>query len=171
MWFTLLGVVDCFGLLMSTLPFQSPVEDLSAQGLYRLMTAVKNMAGRPFSGVGVIVTASPDDLPIAPLRDAAPDLAGDAVAILARFSKVGGPYHDGFHVLSPEGRIIRVAQYFSPPILRHDAIDRTRSVGARYVAALYGSALPNVSLTGVASRTRGVSIFVGGVDVTAAVAC
>lgn len=134
--------------------------------LQALLSAIQTSAGNHFSGVGLIVTAHPGELPIVPLRDTEPPTDGDVVSVLAAFSAPESPFHDGFHVLSPEYRIIRVAQYFSPPIIRGARIDRTRLIGGRYVAALFGSALPGVDSTGVASATLGVSIFEHGRDVT-----
>ena len=145
--------------------------DLNVWRLNDLLDVVRNRAGAYFSGIGVIVTEDPDSLPLTPLRDECPELDQDLTMTLARLSSRGSPYHDGFHILSPQGRILRVAQYFSPPILRDAVIDRRRLIGARHVAALYGSALPGVLMTGIVGQAGGVSVFVDGADVTAGAQC
>nr|WP_312295653.1 hypothetical protein [Brevundimonas diminuta] len=142
-----------------------------SRSLRSLLSAVQAKAGECFTGVGVVVTATPDVLPITPLRNFAPDLSGDVVADLAALSVTDSPFHDGFHILSPEFRILRVAQYFSPPIVPWSLIDRSRLVGGRYAAALYGSALAGVRCTGIASGALGVSIFEDGVDVKDGTLC
>jgi hypothetical protein len=153
-----------------TLPTSSP-GDLNVQYLRNLLNIVRDRAAASFSGIGVIVTADPDNLPLTALRDQHPDLDADLATTLIRLASQGSPYHDGFHVLSPQGRILRVAQYFSPPILPDAVIDRRRPIGARYVAALYGSAVPGVLITGIAGQAGGVSIFVDGADVAAVTQC
>jgi hypothetical protein len=54
-----------------------------------------------------------------------------------------------------------VSQYFSPPIVAN-TLDRTKLFGGRYVAALFGSAIQGVELTGIASRGFGIAVFKDG---------
>lgn len=115
-----------------------------------------------FSGVGVIVCNSLKSLPILPLSKSEPrfeecDLVTQLVAIASRSSE----YHDGFHVISDAWRLTRVAQYFSPPIVADAVIDRSKRFGGRYLAALFGSAIPTVRLSGIASEGFGIAIFQG----------
>lgn len=131
--------------------------------LAHLLKAVDVRAGHDFSGIGLIVTGSPHALPIIPLRPTSildqPEPVADA---LARISKLHNEHHDGFHVLTPDLRVALVAQYFSPPIVLEARIDRRKRFGGRYLAALFGSALPGVLATGISSRDFGISIFQDG---------
>ncbi len=138
----------------------------SPDALLGLLVEVDTRADVNFSGTGVIVSASPDSLPILPLRLISdPGEVADVADMLATISNPAHEHHDGFHVLSPELRILRLGQYFSPPIIRDAFINRSRRFGGRYVAALFGSAIPGVVATGVASRDFGIAIFREGKEV------
>lgn len=139
--------------------------DLTFRRLHEVLSVVRDRAGATFSGVGVVVTREPEGLPLIALRNESPELDDDLTVSLVHLSRPGSPFHDGFHILSPQGRLLRVAQYFSPPILPGVEIDRRRPIGARHAAALYGSALPDVLMTGIAGQAGGVSIFVNGAEV------
>jgi len=124
---------------------------------------VQKAAGDKFTGVGVLVCDTPDALPILPLRPVS-TLPGtkDLIASLAAISVPDSEYHDGFHVVSSDWRLIRVSQYFSPPIVANATIDRSRIFGGRYIAALFGSAIHGVQLAGIASRSFGIVVFKDG---------
>jgi hypothetical protein len=115
--------------------------------------------------VGVLVCDVPDKLPILSLRtvDTLPD-ARDLVASLTAISVLDSEYHDGFHIVSSDWRLIRISQYFSPPIVANAPIDRSKLFGGRYLAALFGSALPGVQLAGIATRGFGIAIFEAGAE-------
>jgi hypothetical protein len=124
---------------------------------------VQKAAGENFTGVGVLVCDAPDALPILPLRPKSTlECAKDLINSLAAISVYDCEYHDGFHVVSSDWRLIRVSQYFSPPIVANVTINRTKRFGGRYVAALFGSAIPGVQLAGIASRGFGIVVFKGG---------
>jgi len=127
---------------------------------------VQYHAGSSFVGVGVIVTSDASALPIASLR---PDLAfrnvGQPVEVLAALSVATSELHDGFHVLLPDYSIVRVAQYFGPPVGDPPLLPHGRALGARYMTALLGSRLPSVIATGIATVNQGVTVFVGGREV------
>lgn len=74
-------------------------------------------------------------------------------------------YHDGFHILNKKRELTHVAQYFSPPIVKETSFDRSRLVGGRFVAALFGSSISGVDMTGIVSDGHGLSIFKGGKEV------
>ena len=137
------------------------------EALAGLLAEVASRAGDEFSGIGLIISDAPEHLPILPLRDSAPRLAaGNQLSdFLAAISQQAGPYHDGFHVLSSALNPLAIAQYFSPPIVRGIALDRNRHFGGRYVAALFGSVLPGVRATGIASRDFGIAIFEQGHEI------
>jgi len=136
----------------------SRVRDLS-----NILSSAAKVAGVQFSGLGVLVSDAPDNLPLFPLR---PDLAADAKAaaaeVLGEISVVGGPLHDGFHILSAELSVSRLSQYFSPPIVPNLVIDRQRPIGGRYLAALFGSKLPAVMMSAIATPAHGIVIFADG---------
>lgn len=128
--------------------------------LLELLVDVDARAGVDFSGIGVIVSARPQDLPILALRPVSdPGEAADVAHVLATVSNPAHEYHDGFHVLGPDLRLLLLAQYFSPPIVPSAPIDRSKRFGGRYLAGLFGSALPGVLATGIASRDFGIAVF------------
>ena len=134
--------------------------------LHALLTEVRDVAGTNFTGVGVLVTSDPGGLPIAPLGiNGEHGIGGAARDVLAAVSRVGSRQHDGFHVLSPDLRILLLSQYFAAPILPGVVLDSSRSGGARYATALFGSAVPGVLATGVATTNYGVAVFDGGIEV------
>src|SRR5258707_8371080 len=128
--------------------------------LRNMLRNVQRLATPNFSGVGLIICDSPEILPIMPLLNVSeiPD-EGDLVSHLTAISSWQSEYHDGFHVVSSAWRLTRVAQYFSPPIVSDADIDRSKRFGGRYLAALFGSAIPEVRLSGIASDGFGIAIF------------
>lgn len=118
-----------------------------------------------FSGIGIVVCDFPADLPVVSLRDTAPDIAGSVTYVLSELSSHKSKYHDGFHILNEKGELTHVAQYFSPPIVQEAYIDKLRLVGGRFVAALFGSAISGVIMTGIISEGHGLSIFKNGKEV------
>jgi hypothetical protein len=140
--------------------------EASTARLCRTLRDVMKRRTLDFSGVGVIICNSPENLPILPLSRSVPrfeeaDLVSQLVAIASRSSD----FHDGFHVMSEAWRLTRVAQYFSPPIVADAVIDRSKRFGGRYLAALFGSAIPGVRLSGIATEGFGIAIFLGGREV------
>lgn len=134
--------------------------------LRNTLIRVQRIAGRDFSGVGLIVHRHGAVLPLFPLRLNAALPKTDCVEqALAAVALTQSDLHDGFHLLSTDWRITAIAQYFSPPILVDAEIDRSKNFGGRYLAALFGSALPGVALSGVASNPFGLAIFESGREV------
>lgn len=134
--------------------------------LVEMLKRVKSLAGAEFTGVGVIVCDVEAELPTFPLRlgvDVPQEL--DAATTLANVSIAYSDLHDGFHVLAPDLRVVALSQYFSPPIVESAVINRTRRFGGRYIAALFGSALPSVHLCGVATDSLGIVIFKDGREI------
>lgn len=122
-------------------------------------------SGDDFSGVGIIVCDDTDHLPIVNLRDMNIDFYGTLSDVLSALSKKKGKYHDGFHIINKKGELTHVSQYFSPPIIRDASFDRYRLVGGRFVAALFGSSIPGVIMTGIVSEGHKLSIFENGQEV------
>jgi hypothetical protein len=128
--------------------------------LLELLVNVDERAGVDFSGTGVIVSKRVDDLPILAMRPVSDfGEVADVADLLATISNPAHEHHDGFHVLDPDLRILRLAQYFSPPIVHSAHIDRSKRFGGRYLAALFGSTLPGVLATGIASCDFGIALF------------
>jgi|TARA_R110002020_G_scaffold132091_4_gene295144 hypothetical protein len=118
-----------------------------------------------FSGIGIIICESTSDLPIVSLRDDYPNIKGSSTHVLSEISSLKSNYHDGFHIVNEKGELTHVAQYFSPPIVDEKLIDKSRLVGGRFIAALFGSVLQDVIMTGIVSKDRKASIFVDGKEV------
>ncbi|WP_141920674.1 hypothetical protein [Zymomonas mobilis] len=57
-----------------------------------------------------------------------------------------------------------LSQYLAAPIIQGAVLGDSRGGGARYAAALFGSAVPGVLATGVATSTYGVAIFQSGAE-------
>ena len=133
--------------------------------LRNVIWQVQKAAGTNFSGLGLLICDTPEVLPILPLRHfSVPPDGRDLIASLVAMSSHESEYHDGFHIVSSDWRLNRVSQYISPPIIDNAIIDRRKTFGARYVAALLGSAIPSVQLTGIAGRRFGIAIFEGGAE-------
>jgi hypothetical protein len=133
------------------------------KSLRDILWATRASAGRDFSGIGMLISDRPNELPIFPIRPMStfPETL-DLTTTLASISVFDSEFHDGFHIVSSSWQLTRVAQYFSPPIIPDATIDRSKLFGGRYLAALFGSALPDVKLAGVASDGFGVAIFEAG---------
>ena len=83
---------------------------------------------------------------------------------LLNYADLSSPYHDGFHLLSLDGRLTHLAQYFAPPIVRDlPPHGEAHQHGGRYRAAQYGSCLREVAASGVLTHHYGPVLFVDGV--------
>lgn len=134
--------------------------------LYQLLDEVRQSAGRTFAGIGILVSDNLNGLPIVPLRPQASIPSFNSTReILLAISDQTHELHDGFHILAPDLRVVRLSQYFSPPIVPGVKADTERRVGGRYMAALFGSTLRDVLASGVASADYGVAVFENGVEV------
>ena len=128
--------------------------------LFELLRGVQARAGPSFAGTGLIVCADPSALPITSLRHTPGAVRSlSTLETLAEISDFANEFHDGFHVLSPDLEIVLVSQYFSPPIVPGVVLDSSRRLGGRYMAGLFGSALPTVLAAGVVSRSYGPVVF------------
>lgn len=142
------------------------IQSALSRKLYELLLNVRSSAGTSFSGTGLLIAADPAVLPIVPLRPRVElDPTKSIRDALVEISNINGEFHDGFHVLSPQLQITRISQYFSPPIVFGLGGDPVRRLGARYMAALFGSTLPSILATGVASAGYGVVVFEHGREV------
>lgn len=134
--------------------------------LKHVLSRVQFHAGSDFSGIGLLLCASEENLPICPLRPASQmPSCPDLVQCLTGISSTQSEFHDGFHIVSTDWRLLKVSQYFSPPIIPAAEIDWSRKFGGRYLAALFGSGLPSVIAAGIASNGFGLAIFQNGREV------
>ena len=134
--------------------------------LRKTLNEVMKLSGKNFSGVGVIIYENINDIPIFPLRETSPDINENEITeSIIKLSSTSCQYHDGFHLISKEWQITHISQYFSPPILEDVEIDMSKLFGGRYIAALFGSSLPNVLYTGIASRGFGQAMFQSGKEI------
>ena len=132
----------------------------------QLLFSVQSQAKSDFTGVGILVCDSPEELPIFPLREFVDIPLLDRIdAYLARIGGQSSSLHDGFHIVSTSFCLLRVAQYFSPPMPPNLAVSYEKPFGGRYLAAMFGSALPGVMASGIATPTFGIAIFEGGREV------
>ena len=131
----------------------------------KLLYSIGSNPIKEFSGIGIIVCDSISYLPIVSLRDDYPNIEGSLSHVLSEISSLKSKYHDGFHIINTKGEITHVAQYFSPPIANEVLIDRSRLVGGRFIAALFGSVLEGVIMTGIVSKNRKASIFKDGKEI------
>ncbi|MCZ3384918.1 diadenylate cyclase [Kosakonia sp. SOY2] len=139
---------------------------MTKESLYKLLYGIwKNSNRSDFSGVGIIICNNPDSIPITSLRNTNPIKNDSTLELLTRISNKNSEYHDGFHILDETGAVIYTAQYFSPQIIDNISFDRSRIVGGRFVAALYGSCIDEIKFTGIVSEGDRLSIFKDGKEV------
>ncbi|MFT6834586.1 MAG: DNA integrity scanning protein DisA with diadenylate cyclase activity [Francisellaceae bacterium] len=120
-----------------------------------------------FSGVGTVLYSDINEIPIYPLNINNIEAEVDKlIPTLIKISKISSPFHDGFHFISSNFKLTHASQYFSPPIICGIEIGTARvAVGGRYMAALFGSCMRNILLTGIVTKSNGVVIFKDGMEV------
>lgn len=138
---------------------------MTPKDLEALLREVWKNSRADFSGIGLIVCSDERSLPIIGLRDFEPEMRASVAETLTDISRSTSKFHDGFHLLDEHGKLLRVSQYLAAPVIDAIRFDKGRMVGSRFVTALFGSALPGVLMTGIASATSGISIFQDGVEV------
>ena len=120
-----------------------------------------------FCGVGVVVAADWQQLPIASLcQDASISGQQDLAEQIAECSFYSKPCHDGFQIVSSQWRLVRRNQYFAPsPFEGQGEYIGLNSVGSRYMAARLGSLIEGVLCTGLLSERNGLLVFVDGLPI------
>ncbi|MFM2596001.1 hypothetical protein AAFX19_24685 [Vibrio harveyi] len=139
------------------------LENRSQEALVMLvdtLTQVKQLASHDFSGIGLVVYKGLKSIPIFPLQEQNfKTNPNKLVSDLLEISSYGSKYHDGFHFISEDFKLSHVAQYFSPPIVSNANVDYSKALGGRFMAALFGSYVQGVLLTGILTRGNGIIIF------------
>lgn len=142
------------------------LENHSQEALAMLVdtfTQVKQLATQEFSGIGLVVYKNIKSIPIYPLQQKIfKTNPNDLVSDLLEISSYNSEYHDGFHFVSEDFKMSHVAQYFSPPIISNANVDYSKSLGGRFMAALFGSHVQGVLLTGILTKSNGIIIFESG---------
>lgn len=145
---------------------QKSMDTLMVRELIEILSRIRALAGDEFTGAGVIVCQLDAELPTVSLRLGISIPQEEDVAIyLAKISKATNDLHDGFHVLAPDLSLTALSQYFSPPISKTAIINRSRKFGGRYMAALFGSTISGVLLSGIVTKSLGVIIFKDGQEI------
>lgn len=132
--------------------------------LYNLLDSVrKKVPGSLFTGIGIVVYESMDELPYFPLNEYSE--VYDTVElsnILLEGSLATNINHDGFNLINSEFKITHRNVYFSPPILGDVSFDKSKGYGTRYAAAILGSKIKGVLMTAIVSNSYGIVVFKNG---------
>ncbi|MGK3931002.1 hypothetical protein, partial [Enterococcus faecium] len=76
-----------------------PDPSLSAEGLLEILRAVVGQRTADFSGIGLVVCDSPEQLPLVPLSNVPEQRdAKDLVRRLIAIASHSSAHHDGFHI-------------------------------------------------------------------------
>jgi hypothetical protein len=136
-----------------------------------LLENVRRRKGPGFVGLGVIVYRQFAGLPVLALGSQAnshprlPARGVDTIAdVLTEIADRSSPWHDGFHLMESDTfTLTHVSQFFSPP-LPLDGIFAgvAEHMGARQMAALLGSSMPNVECIVLLNQGGQVHVFKGG---------
>ena len=120
-----------------------------------------------FCGVGVVVSADLERLPIASLcTDANFPAQEDLAEQIAECSLYSRSCHDGFQIVSDQWQLVQRNQYFAPfPAAECRKLIGSVNVGSRYMAARFGSLIEGVVCTGLLSERDGIVVFEGGLPV------
>lgn len=136
---------------------------------------LKLAADRPvdFVGIGIIAYSAIEGLPVVPLgseSNAQIDLpiSGESniTKALSLLATRRNARHDGFHLIdSNSGDLTHIAQFVSPPL---DAVGANPHAawphGARQMAALLISTLPQVDITAVVSADGNIQLYEKGIQ-------
>ncbi|WP_166018790.1 hypothetical protein [Cobetia sp. MB87] len=131
----------------------------------KLLLNIANYSGDDFTGLGIVVYDDILNIPIFPLhKNSLVASSPDVESYLLSISKKTNIFHDGFHFLSSNLSLTHISYYFSPPIVNELEIERL-GIGGRYMAAIFGSCLSDVYLTGIVTESKRVVLFVDGVEI------
>jgi DNA integrity scanning protein DisA with diadenylate cyclase activity len=126
----------------------------------------REVPGNTFTGTGVVVYESLENLPLFMMSENS-EVNGDAnlYSTILESSLATNPNHDGFNMVNSDLKITHRNVYFAPPIKKEVNFNNHNGYGTRYVAALMGSTISGVLLTAVVSNSYGIVIFENGVVV------
>lgn len=119
--------------------------------------------GNMFTGAGVIVCNSLDNLPFLPMSEGARvNSKIDTVSKIVEGSLATNVNHDGFNILGKDMSLLYTNVFVAPPIANDIDIDVTKGFGARYMAAILASKVEGVALSAVVSNSYGIIMFKDG---------
>ena len=132
-----------------------------------LMRVRDSIPNEEFCGVGVVVSADFERLPIASLCTSATfPVQQDLAEQIAECSLYSRSCHDGFQIVSDQWQLVQRNQYFAPfPAAECRKLIGSVNVGSRYMAARFGSLIEGVVCTGLLSERDGIVVFEGGLPV------
>ena len=131
--------------------------------LREILVGLHEQEGNDFSGLGVVVYHSLDNVPMHSLYKDKAIISGDNLQTKLKIvSDTSSKYHDGFHFISSTFELTHVSQYFYPPIPNNFIREPQGKKGVRNLVAQAGSLLTGILLTGVVSSDCGVDIFENG---------
>jgi|TARA_R100000049_G_C1933178_1_gene77025 hypothetical protein len=136
--------------------------------LRNLLLRVRDSIPREeFCGVGVIVSADLERLPIASLcTDAKFPVQQELAEQIAECSLYSRSCHDGFQIVSEQWQLVQRNQYFAPfPAAESRELIGSVNVGSRYMAARLGSLIEGVVCTGLLSDRDGILVFESGLPI------
>lgn len=123
----------------------------------------KEVPGNTFTGTGIVIYESLDELPLFLMSENSKvEDNADVYSTILESSLATNPNHDGFNMVNNELKITHRNVYFAPPINREVIFDSSNGYGTRYVAALMGSTISGVLLTAVVSNSYGIVVFENG---------
>ncbi len=126
-----------------------------------------------FVGIGIIAYSTLEGLPVVPLgsvSNAQLDLPvsdkNNVMIVLSSLATRQSARHDGFHLIEANsGNLTHIAQFVSPPL--GPALANPHAAwphGARQMAAILISTLPQVEIAGVVSADGDVQLYENGVQ-------
>ncbi|MEZ8201233.1 hypothetical protein [Vibrio splendidus] len=116
-----------------------------------------------FTGVGIIVCDSLDELSFLPMNAYSKvDSQDNVISKIVEGSLATNVNHDGFNLLAHDFSLLYTNVFVSPPIVDNIDIDLNRGYGARYVTAALASKVKGIAMTAVVSISYGIVIFKDG---------
>ena len=140
------------------------MESILEYKLYNLLQSIKKQVpGNIFTGIGIVLYDSLDNLPFFKLSSNSVVERGVELSdSILEASLATNINHDGFNLVNRNFEITHRNVYVAPPINDDIFFDNTKGYGARYASAILCSRVDGVFLTGVVSNSYGVVIFKNG---------
>lgn len=134
------------------------------QQLKELLEKLRREApGNVFTGAGIVVYDSLENLPIVHMGENSGVNGDDLFTTILKSSLATNPHHDGFSLISSKFNLTHKNVYIAPPISETVSFDKEKGYGTRYVAALMGSKVEGIMFTAIVSNSYGIVIFKNGI--------
>ncbi len=149
---------DAYGAPEPSVRFQEST--LRDRVLNLLKKLKREVPGNTFTGTGLVIYESLDELPLFLMSsDSEVNYNEDVYSTILESSLATNPNHDGFNMVTSDFKITHRNVYFAPPIRKDVIFNNRNGYGTRYVAALMASTIQGVLLTAVVSNSYGIVIF------------